>query len=256
MLLSFPAASRMRLVLVLVLLSLGTLPALWGKGIGWRTDGSGAYPKAQPPLEWSSTKNVVWRTPMPGYGVSHPVLLGHRVFICSEPATLLCLHRDDGRILWQKTSTYAELEIEPEVREQLKVELVEMAELTKKQSAVQREMDLLNRSLTKDKAAKEDVAKQLQPFRTKIEKLKPSAVAHVPLGVGKVDEFRLSIKVRSAGPYVALLQSETISRNCELRGNADGYRKKTLRRESDVLPVKIAIVDGTIEWAAGVQREM
>ena len=53
MLLSFPAASRMRLVLVLVLLSLGTLPALWGKGIGWRTDGSGSYPKAEPPLEWS-----------------------------------------------------------------------------------------------------------------------------------------------------------------------------------------------------------
>src|SRR5262245_11914446 len=71
--------------------------------IGWRTDGTGAYPKAQPPLEWSPTKNVVWSTPMPGYGVSHPVPLGRYVFICSEPATLLCINRDDGKIVWQKT---------------------------------------------------------------------------------------------------------------------------------------------------------
>src|SRR5271165_230587 len=111
MLLSFPRTSRARLVLVAVLLSLGTLPAPAGEVIGWRTDGSGRYPKAQPPLEWSATKNVVWSTPMPGYGVSHPVLLGQRVFICSEPATLLCLQRNDGKILWQKTSSYTELEI-------------------------------------------------------------------------------------------------------------------------------------------------
>jgi hypothetical protein len=51
-----------------------------GELIGWRTDGSGSYPKAHPPLEWSPTKNVVWSTPMPGYGVSHPVLLGRRIF--------------------------------------------------------------------------------------------------------------------------------------------------------------------------------
>ncbi|HLW66917.1 MAG TPA: PQQ-binding-like beta-propeller repeat protein, partial [Gemmataceae bacterium] len=71
--------------------------------IGWRTDGTGCYPKAQPPLEWSTTKNVVWSTAMPGYGVSHPVLLGKYVFTCSEPGTLLCVNRDDGKIIWQKT---------------------------------------------------------------------------------------------------------------------------------------------------------
>src|SRR5437016_11303400 len=110
---------RTKRIMSIVLLSMGTLPALAAEGIGWRTDGSGNYPKAQPPLEWSTTKNVVWCTPMPGYGVSHPVLLGQRVFICSEPATLLCLHRTDGKILWQKTSSYAELEIEPDVRQRL-----------------------------------------------------------------------------------------------------------------------------------------
>ncbi len=101
----------------------------WRETIGWRTDGSGSYPKAQPPLEWSPTKNVVWCTPMPGYGVSHPVLLGRRVFICSEPATLLCLDREDGKILWQKTSSYAELEIDAGRARAAQGELAETAEL-------------------------------------------------------------------------------------------------------------------------------
>lgn len=171
MLLPFAATSRARLVLVMAL-SAVAFPALAETTIGWRTDGTGSYPKAQPPLEWSETKNVVWRTPMPGYGVSHPVPLGSRVFICSEPATLLCLDRADGKILWQKTCSYAELEIEPDVRARLKDELAETAELNQKQSAVQKEMDTLQRTLVKDKAPKEEIESKLKPFRTQVEDLK------------------------------------------------------------------------------------
>src|SRR5215831_11378663 len=99
-----------------LLLCAAMIPDASADGIGWRTDGSGRYPKAEPPLEWSTDKNVVWKTPMPGYGVSHPVLVGERVFTCSEPATLLCLSRSDGKILWQKSCSYTELDIEPDVR--------------------------------------------------------------------------------------------------------------------------------------------
>ena len=42
--------------------------------IGWRTDGTGRYPKAKPPLEWSTKKNVVWKTPMPGWSGGTPVV--------------------------------------------------------------------------------------------------------------------------------------------------------------------------------------
>ena len=169
MLTSFPGTSHARLFLVVILLSWATLPVPSAEPIGWRTDGTGCYPKAQPPLEWSATKNVVWRTPMPGYGVSHPVLLGHRVFTCAEPCTLLCLNRDDGKILWQKNSSYSELEIEPDVRQRLKVELAEMAVLNKKQSAVQREMDQLHRALINGRVEKTEIDKKLQPFRKQID---------------------------------------------------------------------------------------
>jgi outer membrane protein assembly factor BamB len=172
MLPSVPQALRARLGLVAVLLVLGTLPASAGDAIGWRTDGSGTYPKAQPPLEWSQTKNVVWSTPMPGYGVSHPVLLGQRIFICSEPATLLCLNRDDGKILWQRTSSYSDLEIAADVRERIKQEKAETAVIATKESAVLKDMDTLHRSLIKEQAPKEDLEKQLQPFRKQLEELK------------------------------------------------------------------------------------
>jgi outer membrane protein assembly factor BamB len=170
-----------------VLLSPGALPAPAAEAIGWRTDGTGTYPDARPPLEWSPTKNVVWRTPMPGYGVSQPVLLGERLFICSEPATLLCLDREGGKILWQKTCSYSELEIEPDVRERLKAELAETAELNKKQSAVQKEMDGLRRSLEKDKTPKEEIEAKLKPFRKQIEDLKQ-------------EKLKLSLAVRYTRP--------------------------------------------------------
>jgi outer membrane protein assembly factor BamB len=147
------------------------LPEGLADGIGWRTDGSGQYPKAEPPLEWSSSKNVVWKTPMPGYGVSHPVPLGERLFTCSEPATLLCLDRKDGKILWQKSCSYSELEIEPEAKERLKKELEEVAELTKKQSAIQREMDTLRRALVKEQAPPQDIEQKCKPFRVQIDEL-------------------------------------------------------------------------------------
>ena len=72
---------------------------------GWRTDGSGAYPDADPPLHWSSDENVVWATPMPGWSNSSPVISGDRLFVCSEPATLLCVGLGDGQILWQRDNS-------------------------------------------------------------------------------------------------------------------------------------------------------
>ncbi len=139
--------------------------------IGWRTDGTGTYPKAEPPLEWSTTENVIWRTPMPGYGVSHPVLLGQHLFIGSEPATLLCLNKDDGKIIWQKTCKYSELDIAPEVQERLKVELAATADLNRMQAAIRKEMDTVNRDLKKDQASKEVIDAKLKPYRKQIEEL-------------------------------------------------------------------------------------
>ena len=81
-----------------------------GQTVGWRTDGTGRYPDATPAIQWSGTRNVAWATPMPSWSNSTPVITGDRLFICSEPATLLCLRVSDGKIFWQRENGTQQLD--------------------------------------------------------------------------------------------------------------------------------------------------
>jgi outer membrane protein assembly factor BamB len=97
----------------------------------WRGPlGTGVAPDADPPLEWSETRNVRWKTPIPGRGHSSPVVWGQRIFLTSavpvgktlspqgghahgahdnvSPTrrlafTVLAVDRGDGSIVWQRT---------------------------------------------------------------------------------------------------------------------------------------------------------
>lgn len=70
------------------------------------------------PLEWSATRNIVWKTPLPGPGSSSPVVLGTHVYLTcysgygGPGATgtvadlkrhLVCVDRDSGQVLWTAT---------------------------------------------------------------------------------------------------------------------------------------------------------
>ena len=100
----------------------------WGQ---WRGPlGTGVAPKADPPIEWSETKNIRWKISLPGRGHSTPVIWGERVFLTTavpygdefKPIPVnskgahdlvpvkhrykfivLAVNRRDGKILWQKT---------------------------------------------------------------------------------------------------------------------------------------------------------
>ncbi len=74
--------------------------------IGFRGDGTGSFPDAKPPVKWSATENVAWKTPMPGRCNGSPIVVGDHVFTCSEPGTLLCVSAADGKIQWSDTVTY------------------------------------------------------------------------------------------------------------------------------------------------------
>lgn len=90
---------------------------------GWRGDGSGKFASKNPPLNWSSTKNVLWRTEMPATSNSQPVIAGEHVFTLAEPNTLICLDKASGKILWRRSNTYRDLLGEKrwvEVADQLK----------------------------------------------------------------------------------------------------------------------------------------
>ena len=84
-------------------------PAPVVAGVGWRGDGTGKFPHANPPLHWSKEQNVAWHTPLPAPSNASPIVANDRVFVCAEPDTLLCLDAKDGRILWEKKNGYLDI---------------------------------------------------------------------------------------------------------------------------------------------------
>ena len=103
----------------------------------WRgTGGSGISAETGVPSEWSESKNIAWKTAIPGRGHSSPIVWGDRVFLTtsiegpivpgaeavrhyrrgeeylhpdsvganhSYTLKLLCLELKSGRVLWEKT---------------------------------------------------------------------------------------------------------------------------------------------------------
>ena len=99
---------------------------VWGGNWAhWRGPaGNGSSPDAKPPIEWSETKNVKWKVPVPGRGSGSPVIWENKVFVVSAVAAkggrgfdgerlsklafkLFCFDRETGKILWQKTTITA-----------------------------------------------------------------------------------------------------------------------------------------------------
>jgi len=90
---------------------------------------NGVAPHANPPVDWSETKNIRWKIPLPGQGHSSPIVFGDAVYVTaavpvgeaqppvfddapgvhdSKPVThrhqfiVLAINRRDGKILWKK----------------------------------------------------------------------------------------------------------------------------------------------------------
>jgi len=74
-----------------------------------------ADPDQHPPLQWSATQNVLWRTPFPGRGHSSPTVVGDRVVVTTaeedrELQAVLCFARDSGKLLWRTDVHQGKLE--------------------------------------------------------------------------------------------------------------------------------------------------
>lgn len=52
------------------------------------------------------TKNIVWMAPMPGPSWSSPVVVGSKVLVNADESTLVCLNKQDGRVLWARSTTF------------------------------------------------------------------------------------------------------------------------------------------------------
>jgi len=57
------------------------------------------------PVRWNLQKNVAWRKPIAGFGLSSPVIVGQRLWVTTavekdSTLHLICLHTDTGETLW------------------------------------------------------------------------------------------------------------------------------------------------------------
>ncbi|MGI9518144.1 MAG: PQQ-binding-like beta-propeller repeat protein [Pirellulaceae bacterium] len=122
------------IVLLIIATSAAFLPAQeidpQNQWAGWRGPlATGEAPAANPPLTWSETENVAWKTELPGKGHSTPIVWGDTVIVTAaepfgeqlEPRysgapgahdnvpvsqhhrfLVIAVDRRDGTILWQK----------------------------------------------------------------------------------------------------------------------------------------------------------
>ena len=105
--------------------------------IGFRGDGNGTYPGATPVTSWTEgasrkvkkpqsrehwwdlkpgkvdpktglrpdSKNICWKTPIRGFGNSHPIIVGDRAITTSDPYWLVCIDMHAGRIIWKRATS-------------------------------------------------------------------------------------------------------------------------------------------------------
>jgi outer membrane protein assembly factor BamB len=105
---------------------------------GWRgPEGQGVSDEKNLPVEWSDTKNVRWKTPLPGRGFSSPIIWGNRVFLTTaiegdvipgqkavvhkiggqefkhpdwvasdrnHTFKVICLDSETGKVIWERTA--------------------------------------------------------------------------------------------------------------------------------------------------------
>lgn len=79
-------------------------------------------------------KNVVWATKLPNWSNSMPIVVGDKIYLMAEPDDLLCINKQDGKILWTRKTTYVDA-ASPE---------------DKKRFAQFKELDALNEALKKE----------------------------------------------------------------------------------------------------------
>ncbi len=60
----------------------------------------------KPPLTWSETENVVWKSPVPGKGHGSPIVVGKQIYLQTaekerDVQSVLCFQRETGKQLWR-----------------------------------------------------------------------------------------------------------------------------------------------------------
>ncbi len=123
------------------------------RGYGWRTNGLGSHPDIDAPTHWSPDENIAWATVLATRSNSLPVFTRRAVFTCVEPFGLAKLDLADGKILWQRTSSYTDVTSPGDWAGILK-EVAVLKQLTDQAAQLKKQRVVLEDSLEKAKDKK------------------------------------------------------------------------------------------------------
>lgn len=87
----------------------------WPAWRGATRDGIAAPGNESAPIQWDGSKNVLWKTPVPGRGHGSPTVAGQLIVLAtSDPAQqnqrVLAFNRTDGAIAWDTTVHQGQLD--------------------------------------------------------------------------------------------------------------------------------------------------
>ena len=94
-----------RFSVLIALLSIATAAPISGQWPQFRgAEGLGVAPAANPPLTWSESQNVRWKTPIHGKGWSSPVILSNQVWLTTatedgRELSAIALDQESGKVL-------------------------------------------------------------------------------------------------------------------------------------------------------------
>ncbi len=122
-------------------------------GLGWRGDGTGRHPDADPPLGWDADRriNVAWTAEIP---VSHgdPVVAEGALYVAGEPHHLHCLDAATGALRW--TAAADVLAFDPALRQRWIGKGEALWQRLTRRSGLEQEADRLRAALaTRDEDA-------------------------------------------------------------------------------------------------------
>lgn len=133
---------------------------------GWRADGKGSFPDSKITTSWAPEKNVVWKKALPQWSNASPVIDGDRLFVCADPATILCLSKKDGSVIWKAEHTFESF-LSPEDQAKAKTLAPKVTALRAQAKKLGKQLWSLKKKVKDDKELK----KQQAPLQAELDKL-------------------------------------------------------------------------------------
>jgi outer membrane protein assembly factor BamB len=271
------ASSRIAVALAAIVAATGVGGAAGATNVGWRYDGSGRYPASAPPTRWSKTDGVLWRTPLPTWGNASPVVVGDRVFVQAEPASLLCLRASDGALLWTRDNPALDTLSGPE-RATMEQTLAAAQAAEAELDAAQKRVALLKRAMRKKAGAGGDPKAELAALNARMAEIRKSLDATSQFRTPPADDtigYASSTPVSDGTHVYALFRNGVaaaydmngdrrwirwLGRTPRMNGNPEGHAASPLLVGGRLI-VPFGVLqaldpaDGLVVWISSVYRD-